>query len=689
MRKDSRLLVVIVFLGVLITSIPVQSASSDTGFSNVKKATGVIMKFCENHATTLQDCIEKYEGYTWTDRINVLIWAPGWNLDPDKMDRIGEASGNPITISTRDSFVDTAIFTETGPDTGVFFGVVKLTGQHFTVHDQNGSFVTGHGHTSSNFSRVSDSENCNASSSGGHTPDHTQGHTPGHAHGFLLPLIKLQHLLFSAIMIDFIPSAHAQHMHNPPSTTDCTAGVTESSFDVAARLSTSLQNGAVSVSWEANEDVIITKSATWTWRTGELSFEKDMYTADEPIKFTLHDADLWIHHADFFTYWMRVYSDSDQAGIFVPIRFMPNHDHGAEIEYKGVPTKLTEPAASSLTKYTPDGKYKIYFWWQPGGVIGVDQDYDLNMMVHDGMTDIHQTHLSYDMDIYLNGELIDERTDRFSGDGQGIETVNFAERGSAKIVIKNIFGNDVEQDFSFQVAPEAIIEELVPRHGAFDTPLDKYEGHYGAHYINVLEGEFLVTFDDDSSKVDRLKVSDGDTITVQYVDLTLPAPYTSNDSLDVEARTIVYNIKNPLTQVSAESTSQTNTKVSAESKGYEGIRQIQKAESDAVSIVSVSSEISIPTWVKKSASWWSDGQINDPEFAKGIEYLVQENIIDIKKADELTKEVDDDNDNDDANITSIPTWVKKSASWWSEGQLTDIDFANGIKYLISVGLIKV
>ena len=44
-----------------------------------------------------------------------------------------------------------AVFTETGPDTGVFFGVVKLTGQHHTVHDQNDAEIKAHGHLSSNF----------------------------------------------------------------------------------------------------------------------------------------------------------------------------------------------------------------------------------------------------------------------------------------------------------------------------------------------------------------------------------------------------------------------------------------------------------------------------------------------------------------------------------------------------------
>ena len=44
---------------------------------------------------------------------------------------------------------------------------------------------------------------------------------------------------------------------------------------------------------------------------------------------------------------------------------------------------------------------------------------------------------------------------------------------------------------------------------------------------------------------------------------------------------------------------------------------------------------------------------------------------------------------DNASITSIPMWVRNNASWWSEGHLTDVEFANGIQFLVSTGLIKV
>ncbi len=670
MVSKLHLVAVFAFAAILVTSIPIQSAFSETGFTNVKKATGVLMKFCSNQAMTLAECDEQYDGYTWTDRVNVLIWAPGWNIDSEKMDSIGESFGTPITISSRDASVDTAIFTETGPDTGLFFGVVKLTGQHFVVHNQNGQTVKAHGHTSSNYGEIV-VDNCRSTASG------------GHGHGFLFPLVmKMKGLLFSAIMMDFIPEAHAQMMHGHHMKPACGYGQTGSALDVAARVSTDIQNGAVTVSWEPNEDTVITKTATWTWREGELNFDKEMYTANEPITFTLHDRDLWVHHAEFFTYWMRVFSDTDQSGIFVPVSFEPNHDHGSEVEYKGVSVPLTEPAASSLTKYTPDGKWKLYFWWQPGGVIGVDQDYELNMMVHDGLTDIHQLKLSYDMEIWFNGQLIEVRDEQFSGDGHAIQPVRFDERGSVKIVFKNIFGTDAEQDFSFQVAPEAILEDIVPRHHAFDTPVDEFEGRYGAHYIDVLEGVFHVTFEDDSQELDILRVSDGDTITIEYIDRTLPEPYTSSDNFDIRTTATIFNIENPLTNVVGTDDASTITEVSADSKSSAGIKKIQEIKSDSTSITSVSSDISIPTWVKKNANWWSDGQINDPDFAKGLEYLVRENIIDVPTPEENL-------DEEQAQITSIPMWVRNNAAWWSEGHLTDVEFANGIKFLMASGLIKV
>ena len=59
------------------------------------------------------------------------------------------------------------------------------------------------------------------------------------------------------------------------------------------------------------------------------------------------------------------------------------------------------------------------------------------------------------------------------------------------------------------------------------------------HHYNYLEGEFIMTTTDRSYSQDRLRVSDGDTIYIEYEDLTLPNPYTTADSLNIIAKAMV------------------------------------------------------------------------------------------------------------------------------------------------------
>ena len=44
------------------------------------------------------------------------------------------------------------------------------------------------------------------------------------------------------------------------------------------------------------------------------------------------------------------------------------------------------------------------------------------------------------------------------------------------------------------------------------------------------------------------------------------------------------------------------------------------------SVSSVYAEV--PSWVKNNAGWWADGTIDDSTFLNGLEYLVQNGIID-------------------------------------------------------------
>jgi peptidoglycan/xylan/chitin deacetylase (PgdA/CDA1 family) len=85
----------------------------------------------------------------------------------------------------------------------------------------------------------------------------------------------------------------------------------------------------------------------------------------------------------------------------------------------------------------------------------------------------------------------------------------------------------------------------------------------------------------------------------------------------------------------------------------------------------------IPSWIKNNAKWWSDGTISDDDFIKGIQYLVQNEIIKVPRAQSST-----------STIHTIPSWIKNNAKWWSDGTISDDDFIKGIQYLIDKGIIK-
>ena len=37
----------------------------------------------------------------------------------------------------------------------------------------------------------------------------------------------------------------------------------------------------------------------------------------------------------------------------------------------------------------------------------------------------------------------------------------------------------------------------------------------------------------------------------------------------------------------------------------------------------------IPVWIKNTATWWSEGMITEGEFLKGLEYLVEKRILNV------------------------------------------------------------
>ena len=88
----------------------------------------------------------------------------------------------------------------------------------------------------------------------------------------------------------------------------------------------------------------------------------------------------------------------------------------------------------------------------------------------------------------------------------------------------------------------------------------------------------------------------------------------------------------------------------------------------------------IPEWIKNNAKWWSDGTIGDEDFISGIGYMIQNDIMKISNLPEQTET---------SIIDHVPEWIKNNAKWWSEGNISDDDFVKGIKYLVEKRIVHI
>ena len=84
----------------------------------------------------------------------------------------------------------------------------------------------------------------------------------------------------------------------------------------------------------------------------------------------------------------------------------------------------------------------------------------------------------------------------------------------------------------------------------------------------------------------------------------------------------------------------------------------------------------VPDWVKNSAGWWAENKISDAEFISSLQFLIENNIINIKDIQTTQN-----------NSTMLPIWIKNNAGWWAENKISDAEFISGIYYMIENGII--
>jgi len=110
----------------------------------------------------------------------------------------------------------------------------------------------------------------------------------------------------------------------------------------------------------------------------------------------------------------------------------------------------------------------------------------------------------------------------------------------------------------------------------------------------------------------------------------------------------------------------------------EGTYELEVQYSGAISITSFTivndGTIGIPYWIKDISKIWVSGQTKDDEFAKCIQFLIDENIIfNPKPSQEL----------------EIPEWFRITTGWWINNQIPDTIYGDALQFLINDRVIKI
>ena len=422
----------------------------------------------------MSKCKERTDGYSWGSRIYVLLWAPGFNADVNKIDELGTNGDGEglITANSRDGSArsDSSSacnpFIETGRDHGLFYGSIKLRGFSTTVNDDGVRMFGG--------------DRCEGS-----------------------------------------------HNRNGMGTLDDgVAGVASG------------QDGAITMSFEYAENKIMSKTATHTWRIADLVFDEEEYTMEDSGTVTIHDLDGLRYPFDKRTgYQIHIWSDTDEGGVEVNAYWKPNFrgtpqmhgdypvkisfidpdrrestvrelyykSGGSEIELKAVPgdniyaqyydrtlpafgpngekystedklliktiAKIVEVKSDPLerkivevkddshakqfafTKYTSNGEYLVSIWWnqwdwwtnQPS----LQTDNALNISIVEGLTEKPVSDVSYKLNVSSDGnsvidqEIIHVGTDKLD--------ISLDDSNLIEIVLSDMGQLDETLNFKFKI----------------------------------------------------------------------------------------------------------------------------------------------------------------------------------------------------------------------------------------------
>ena len=303
-----------------------------------------------------------------------------------------------------------------------------------------------------------------------------------------------------------------------------------------------------------------------------------------------------------------------------------------------------------IIQLSTEEDWKFHLSLTPKGKINPGNDITLHIEFHDPITNTIISQISYDLDVFLNGRIIESKKGLETPDGRDSVMVSFDQIGSVIMRISNVNNFDTSGEFSFKVTES---QEIIS----------------SDYTVDIVTGSSLPGCENDNS-------------------CYIPS------SLNVQPNHVVlWNNKDSVAHTVSSGTPDIGVSAIFDSEIIPGGEKFSyKFENQGifdyfctlhpwmVGTISVSdSKLLVPDWVKNNAAWWSDGTISDSDFATGLEYLIKENIIDVPQ--DITSQGTSEN--------NIPDWLRNNAKWWSDDLLSDSEFLKGIEWMISNGVITI
>jgi len=87
----------------------------------------------------------------------------------------------------------------------------------------------------------------------------------------------------------------------------------------------------------------------------------------------------------------------------------------------------------------------------------------------------------------------------------------------------------------------------------------------------------------------------------------------------------------------------------------------------------------IPSWIKFTTGVWVDGDSSDAEFINAIKFLIEDKIIVIPPTAQGS----------DGDSAEIPSWIKFTTGVWVDGNSSDAEFISAIQFLITEGIMRI